>query len=311
MLDVNSVKNKQNNKLITIVGPTAIGKTSLSIDIANHFNSDILSCDSRQFYKELLIGTAPPSIEEQSQAKHYFIHNRSIIDDYSVGDYEKDAIELLDDIYKNNDKAILIGGSGLYVDAVLKGFDNFPDFPKSIRLYIQKELEEKGLIFLQEKLKDLDPEYFNIVDENNPQRVIRALEVCIGTGKTFTEFRVRKVKNRIFSPIKIGLNIDRSKLYERINLRVDLMIEAGLLEEVKSVYENRDLNSLQTVGYRELFKYLDGEFTLEFAISEIKKNTRRFAKRQLTWFNRDKEITWFDPNNKKEIIAFIESEMLK
>ncbi|MCK5782006.1 MAG: tRNA (adenosine(37)-N6)-dimethylallyltransferase MiaA [Flavobacteriales bacterium] len=297
------------NSLITIIGPTAIGKTSLSIDIANHFNCDILSCDSRQFYKELLIGTAPPSPEELSTAPHHFIHNRSIFDDYSVGDYEDDAIKLLDKIYNNNDMAILIGGSGLYVDAVLKGFDTFPELAKEIRINLQKDLDKNGLSSLQERLKLLDPEYFNIVDIQNPQRVIRALEVCIGTGKTFTEFRIRKPKQRNFDPIKIGLNIDREKLYERINLRVDLMMEAGLLLEAEKMYIHKNLNSLQTVGYRELFSYFDGSFDLDFAISEIKKNTRRFAKRQLTWFRKDKEIKWFDPKDVNDIIAFIEESI--
>jgi len=298
---------KMSNSLITIIGPTAIGKTSLSIDIANHFNCEIISCDSRQFYKELLIGTAPPTIEEQSLAKHHFIHNRSILDDYTVGEYEDDAIELLDNLYHKNDKAILIGGSGLYVDAVLKGFDEFPEIDPEIRVLLQKEMDKNGLEFLQNKLIELDIEYSKIVDIKNPQRVIRALEVCIGTGKTFTEFRVRKVKPRNFTPIKIGLNIDRDKLYDRINLRVDLMMKAGLLAEAEKMYPNKDINSLQTVGYRELFKYFDGEFTLDFAISEIKKNTRRFAKRQLTWFRKDKEIIWFDPSNKGEIIKYINS----
>ena len=297
------------NSLITIIGPTAIGKTSLSIDIANHFGCDILSCDSRQFYRELLIGTAPPSPEEQSQARHYFIHDRSIFDDYTVGDYENDAISLLDKLYTENDKAILIGGSGLYVDAVLKGFDEFPTIDTEIRIQLQKDFDEKGLQYLQERLKELDVEYFKIVDEQNPQRVIRALEVCIGTGKTFTEFRVRKTKERNFTPIKIGLNIDRDKLYERINLRVDLMMDAGLLAEAENVYPHKDFNSLQTVGYRELFRYFDGEFTLEFAVSEIKKNTRRFAKRQLTWFRKDKDIKWFDPKEKDEILKYISAQL--
>jgi tRNA dimethylallyltransferase len=299
------------NSLITIIGPTAIGKTSLSIDIANYFGCDILSCDSRQFYKELLIGTAPPSPEEQAQAKHYFIHDRSIFDDYTVGDYENDAIALLDTLYQENDKAILIGGSGLYVDAVLKGFDEFPQIDSKVRANLQQELEEKGLEYLQEKLRELDVEYSKIVDIQNPQRVIRALEVCIGTGKTFTEFRIREVKQRNFTPIKIGLNIDREKLYERINFRVDLMMEAGLLAEAKKMYPHKNINSLQTVGYRELFRYFDGEFTLDFAISEIKKNTRRFAKRQLTWFRKDEEIKWFDPKDKEDIIEYINSQLNK
>jgi tRNA dimethylallyltransferase len=299
------------NSLITIIGPTAIGKTSLSIDIANYFGCDILSCDSRQFYKELLIGTAPPSPEEQAQAKHYFIHDRSIFDDYTVGDYENDAIALLDTLYQEKDKAILIGGSGLYVDAVLKGFDEFPQIDSKVRANLQQELEEKGLEYLQEKLRELDVEYSKIVDIQNPQRVIRALEVCIGTGKTFTEFRIREVKQRNFTPIKIGLNIDREKLYERINFRVDLMMEAGLLAEAKKMYPHKNINSLQTVGYRELFRYFDGEFTLDFAISEIKKNTRRFAKRQLTWFRKDEEIKWFDPKDKEDIIFYINSQLNK
>ena len=309
VFNLNIQFHKMSNSLITIIGPTAIGKTSLSIDIANHFACDILSCDSRQFYKELLIGTAPPSAEEQTQVKHHFIHDRSIFDDYTVGDYENDAIALLDSLYQDNDKAILIGGSGLYVDAVLKGFDEFPEIDPKIRIHLQQELEEKGLEFIQEKLIELDIEYSKIVDIKNPQRVIRALEVCIGTGKTFTEFRVREVKERNFSPIKIGLNIDREKLYERINLRVDLMMDAGLLDEAEKMYPHKHINSLQTVGYRELFRYFDGEFTLDFAISEIKKNTRRFAKRQLTWFRKDKEIKWFDPSNENEIIEYIGSKL--
>jgi tRNA dimethylallyltransferase len=222
----------------------------LSINIATHFGCDILSCDSRQFYKELLIGTAPPSPEELNEARHYLIHDRSIFDDYTVGDYEKDAIERLNKIYEENDVAILIGGSGLYVDAVLKGFDEFPEIPKDVRIQLQNDFEKKGLQHIQEMLKKLDVEYSEIVDIKNPQRVIRALEVCIGTGKTFTEFRRREQKQRNFKPIKIGLNIDRNKLYERINLRVDLMMDAGLLEEARKMYPYKQINSLQTVVYR-------------------------------------------------------------
>jgi tRNA dimethylallyltransferase len=275
--------------LIVIIGPTAIGKTSLSIDIAREFACDILSCDSRQFYKELSIGTAVPDEDELAAAKHHFIHSRSIFDDYSVGDYEDDAIAKLDDIFHENEKAILIGGSGLYVDAVTKGLDYFPEIPSEVRAALNTELEQNGLEYLQDKLKKLDPIYAEEVDISNPQRIIRALEVTEFTKTPFSTYRKNNSKERNFHSIKIGLNTDREILYERINRRVDIMIEQGLIEEAKSVYEHKTLNSLQTVGYRELFRYFDGEWPLDFAIEEIKKNTRRFAKRQLTWFRKDKE----------------------
>jgi tRNA dimethylallyltransferase len=297
------------NNLIVIIGPTAIGKTSLSIDIAREFACDILSCDSRQFYKELSIGTAVPDEDELAAARHHFIHSRSIFDDYSVGDYENDAIAKLDELYIDNDNAILIGGSGLYADAVTRGLDYFPEIPTAIREKLLIEFEENGLEFIQEKLRKLDPKYAEEVDISNPQRIIRALEVTEFTKTPFSAYRKNNSKERNFKSIKIGLNTDRDILYERINRRVDIMIDQGLLDEAKAVYEHKDLNSLQTVGYRELFRYFDGEWPLDFAISEIKKNTRRFAKRQLTWFRKDKEITWFEPTQKEEIISFIKEQI--
>ncbi len=302
--------NTQNKTLITVVGPTAIGKTSLSIKLANHFNTEIISCDSRQFYKEMSIGTAVPDPDELSAAPHHFIQNRSFFEDYNVGDYEKDALQALDKLFQKHDVVIMVGGSGLYVDAVLKGFDDFPKIDSNIRVQLTEELHTKGLPYLQEKLKELDPDTYKSIAIDNPQRVTRALEVCIGTGKTYSSFKNKTKKKRNFHSLKVGLNGDREKIYERINLRVDLMIEAGLIEEAKQLYKHRDLNALQTVGYRELFSYFDGTFTKEFAIEEIKKNTRRFAKRQLTWFRRDQETIWFDfQSNIKEIIKTVEEKL--
>lgn len=300
----------QNKTLITVVGPTAIGKTSLSIQLAQHFNTEIISCDSRQFYKEMEIGTAVPEPHELSAAPHHFIQNRSIFEDYNVGDYEKDALHSLNALFQRHDVVIMVGGSGLYVDAVLKGFDDFPKIDPKIRTNLTEELETKGLLYLQEKLKVLDPETYNSIALDNPQRVTRALEVCIGSGKPYSSFKNKAKKKREFNSIKVGLNGDREKIYERINLRVDLMVKAGLLEEAKKLYEHRKLNALQTVGYRELFSYFDGDITLEFAIEEIKKNTRRFAKRQLTWFRRDPDTIWFDfQSDINQLIKTIEEKL--
>lgn len=284
----------QENTLITIVGATAIGKTALSIKLAQYFNCDIISCDSRQFYKETTIGTAVPDSDELSAAPHHFIQNRSIFDDYSVGQFEKDALAKLEELFHKNTIQIMVGGSGLYVDAVLKGLDYFPDVDPDIRRKLTTELEEKGINFLQQKLKELDPESFNTIAIDNPHRLIRALEICIGSGNTYSSYKSKPKTPRNFNSIKIGLTADREIMYDRINRRVDIMMANGLLEEAKEVYPHKHLNALQTVGYRELFDYFDGNFTKEFAISEIKKNTRRFAKRQGTWFRKDKEILWFD-----------------
>ena len=282
------------NTLITIVGPTAIGKTALSIKLANHFKSDIISCDSRQFFKEMTIGTAVPSADELSAAKHHFIQNRSIFDAYNVGEFERDALAKLEDLFLKNPIQIMVGGSGLYVDAVLQGLDYFPEVNPKIREDLTKELEEKGIESLQEKLQKLDIETYNTIALENPHRIMRALEICIGSGKTYSEFKNKPKEPRNFNVIKVGLTADREIIYNRINQRVDLMIENGLVEEAQNLHQHKDLNALQTVGYRELFSFFDDEFTKEFAIAEIKKNTRRFAKRQITWFKRDEKTLWFD-----------------
>jgi tRNA dimethylallyltransferase len=296
-------------QLITIVGPTAIGKTALSIKLAQQFNAPILSCDSRQFYKETRIGTAVPSKEEQSQAPHYFIQDRSIFNAYNVGQFERDALQKLDELFKIHDIIIMVGGSGLYVDAVLKGLDYFPDISSEIRTKLNKELEENGLIYLQEQLKSLDIETFESIAIDNPHRVIRALEICIGSGKTYSSFKNKPKEPRNFHSIKIGIKAEREIIYNRINQRVDIMIQEGLLKEAKLVYPHREVNALQTVGYRELFSYFDGDFTLDFAISEIKKNTRRFAKRQMTWFKKDTDTVWFDYlKDSKKIIETLQQK---
>ena len=302
--------NQTKNTLITIVGPTAIGKTALSIELAKHFNADIISCDSRQFYKEMTIGTAVPEKHELAAAKHHFIQNRSVFEDYNVGDFEKDALKKLDELFKKNAIQIMVGGSGLYVDAVLKGLDYFPKVDKTIREKLNKTLEEKGLTHLQDQLKALDIETYNNIAIDNPQRVIRALEICIGTETPYSTYKNKPKTKRNFNSIKIGLTADRDIIYNRINQRVDLMMANGLLDEAKSLYEFKHLNALQTVGYRELFSFFNGEFDKDFAISEIKKNTRRFAKRQLTWFRKDDAIIWFDfKTNKNEILKELNNKI--
>ena len=292
--------------LITIIGPTAIGKTSLSIEIAKHFNTEIISADSRQFFKEMAIGTAVPSKEELTEVKHHFTQNISIHENYSVGQFEKDAIAKLNSLFINNNILVMVGGSGLYVDAVLKGLDDFPEVDKQIREGLKLKLENEGLIALQEQFKKLDTETYHKIDIENHQRVIRALEICIGTGNPFSSFITDKTAQRNFTPIKIGLSADRKIIYDRINQRVDNMLTDGLLDEAKKLHQFKELNALQTVGYKELFEYFDANFELDFAISEIKKNTRRFAKRQLTWYRKDSDIQWFDfQENNKNIIQYI------
>lgn len=283
-----------NKNLIVVVGPTAIGKTSLSITLAKYFDCEIVSADSRQFYKEMCIGTAVPSTKELKQAKHHFIQHKSIKDEYSVGDFEKDALAKLTELFKHKNYAILIGGSGLYVNAVTNGLDNFPETDIEIRKKLQEEYTNTGIENLQLQLKALDPEYYKKVDLSNTHRVMRALEVCISSGFPYSAFLTKPKKKRPFHIIKIGITADREIIYERINTRVDLMIEEGLIDEAKTLYNFKVLNALNTVGYKEIFKYLDSDWDIDFAISEIKKNTRRFAKRQLTWFKKDADIKWFD-----------------
>ena len=303
-------------KLITIIGPTAIGKTSMSIALAQHFNCEIISCDSRQFFKEMKIGTAVPCDLELSQAKHYFIQNKSIFDNYTVGDFEREAIAKLDELFETNDYTILVGGSGLYVDAILKGFDAFPEIEKSVRSAIQEKFDEFGIEYLQQKLQELDSKYYHSISiENpqtlqNPQRMMRFVEVCIGSGKPYSSFLNKEKNLRNFTPIIIGLEADRKIIYDRINQRVDIMMNEGLLQEAEKLYPNKTLNALQTVGYRELFQYFDNEISLDFAIEEIKKNTRRFSKRQMTWFKRTENVTWFDfKTNPKDIFEFIKEKI--
>lgn len=299
-----------NNTLITIVGPTAIGKTALSIQLAKAFQSEIISCDSRQFFKEMTIGTAVPDLVELASAKHHFIQDRSIFDTYNVGEFERDALKKLDNLFKKNSIQVMVGGSGLYVDAVLKGLDYFPKVAIEIREDLQNQLEKNGLEPLQKQLKKLDIETYNTIALDNPHRVMRALEVCIGSGTPYATFKNKPKKKRNFKSIKIGLKADREIIYNRINQRVDIMLENGLLEEAKNLYKHKNLNALQTVGFRELFSYFDGDFTKEFAISEIKKNTRRFAKRQLTWFKRDTDTLWFDYKTDVETIIALISDKI-
>lgn len=303
-----------NNYLITIIGPTAIGKTSLSIALAQHFKCDIISCDSRQFFKEMKIGTAVPSDEELASATHHFIQNKSIFDNYSVGDFEKEAIAKLDELFLKNNVQIMVGGSGLYVDAVLKGFDDFPDIDEEVRTKINADFEQFGIDYLQQKLKELDTDYFQkLLTENpqtlqNPQRMKRFVEVCLGTGKPYSSFIGQKKNQRNFTPIIIGLEAEREMMYNRINQRVDIMINEGLLKEAENLFPNKNLNALQTVGYRELFDFFEGKTSLEFAIDQIKMNTRRFAKRQITWFKRTENTVWFDYlTNRYEIIKYTEN----
>ena len=292
-------------KVIFIVGPTAIGKTALSIDLAKTLKTEIISCDSRQFYKELKIGSAPPSKKALSEVKHHFIHNLSVTDDYNAGQFEIDAMELIEKLHQTNDTIIVIGGSGLYIDSICKGFDALPEIPKITRNKINLEYDKRGVIWLQKQVERIDPEFYKTCDTNNPQRLLRALEVFKETGRKFSSFKSNRTKVRKFKIIKIGLNIERSILYERINKRVDVMIENGLLEEVSSLLKFQHKNALQTVGYKEIFAFLNNECSLQTAVEYIKQNTRRFAKRQLTWFRKDKEINWFEPDQLIEIQKLI------
>lgn len=295
--------------LVVITGPTGIGKTEVSIQIARHFNTEIISADSRQIFKELQIGTAVPSKKELATVKHHFIQSHSIEENYNASRYETEALNLMLELFKKNDVLLLVGGSMLYIDAICKGIDVMPDADPEIRASLKKQLTDEGLESLRLQLKTLDPEYYKTVDLKNPNRIIHALEISIQTGKPYSSFRSNTPKERPFRIQKIALNCDRQVLHKRINLRVDKMLEAGLEDEARSVYYKNDLNALNTVGYQELFAYFNGEISREKAIELIKRNSRRYARKQITWFRRDETVKWFEPTESKEIIAWLESQM--
>ena len=288
--------------LLSVVGPTAIGKTSLAIALAQYFQTEIISCDSRQFFKEMSIGTAVPSVEELLTVPHHFIQHRSIFDTYSVGDFEREAISLLSELFQKHQVVVMVGGSGLYANAVWYGLDDFPEVDESIRITLNTQYETQGLAFLQEKLRTLDPLQYNQMDVQNPQRTIRALEVCLASGRPYSSFLSQKQIQRPFENLMIGLTAPRDLVYQRINDRVEQMLEAGLLIEAQKLLSLKHLNALQTVGYRELFDFLEGKTSLEVAVEEIKKNTRRLGKRQYTWFNKNEQIHWFDCQSSVETI---------
>lgn len=294
--------------LIVITGPTAVGKTQLCLDIARHFNIPVINADSRQIYKELSIGTAKPTEKEIQDIKHYFVDTLSLQDYYSASIFEQQVLELLDNLFLENDYALMSGGSMMYIDAVCDGIDDIPTIDDATRETMKRRLKDEGLERLVEELHRLDPEYYAIVDRQNPKRVVHALEICTMTGKTYTSFRKKVKKERPFKIVKIGLNRDREELYGRINARVDQMMKEGLLNEARNVYQLKDLNALNTVGYKELFKYIEGIWSLDEAVERIKGNTRRYARKQLTWYKKDPMIRWFHPNQREEIINYILSE---
>jgi tRNA dimethylallyltransferase len=292
-------------KLFIILGPTASGKTALSILLAEKLSTEIISCDSRQFYKELKIGAAPPSKEQLQKIKHHFIQHLSIKDNYNTGQYEEDAIKKISSLFKTYDNLILVGGSGLYIDAICNGLDNIPKTPEEIRDRINNEFTEKGITWLQEKIKHIDVDFYKKSDINNPQRLKRCLEVYQNTGEKLSSFYKKEKIKRDFKIIKIGISTERENLYNRINQRVDQMVKSGLIDEAKKLFQFHKFNALNTVGYKELFDFFDNKLDKETAIEEIKKNSRRLSKRQMTWFKRDKQINWFKINQENEIIKFI------
>ena len=292
------------NTLVVITGPTAVGKTALTIELARHYHTPVINADSRQIYRELRIGTAAPSEEQLQQAKHYFVGNKSIHDYYNAAMYEQDVLQVLKG--EPSDTNILSGGSMMYIDAVCNGIDDIPTVREDIREEMKRRYEEEGLEALCEDLRRLDPEHYAIVDRQNYRRVIHALEICYQTGRTYTSFRTQSKKERPFRIVKIGLNRDRDELYNRINARVDAMMEQGLLHEAESLYDQRQLDALNTVGYKEMFDYIDGRWSLDEAVERMKGNTRRYARKQLTWFKRDEEVRWFHPDQIDEILNYIE-----
>lgn len=295
--------------LIVLIGPTGVGKTELSLRIAEHFKTHIISSDSRQLYADLKIGTAAPTPEQLRRVPHHFVGTLQLTDYYSAAQYESEVLAVLDDLFKQHNVVLLTGGSMMYVDAICKGIDDIPTVDAQTRELMLQRYEQEGLEQMCAELQLLDPEYYKTVDLKNPKRVIHALEICYMTGKTYTSFRTQQKKERPFHIIKIGLTRDRAELYERINRRVDLMMEEGLLEEAKAVYPYRHLNSLNTVGYKEIFKYLDGEWELPFAIEKIKQNSRIYSRKQMTWFKRDTDILWFHLDQEEEILACLHSKI--
>lgn len=304
---MNSVKNKK--YLLVLLGPTGVGKTEISLNIAEFYGCPIVSSDSRQFYRELKIGTAAPNDDQLSRVKHYLIGSHSIFDEYNAGQYELDVIDLLKNLFLENDVVLLVGGSMMYIDAVCNGIDDIPNVDAKTREFWKREYEEKGLEYIQNELLRLDPKHYQEVDLQNYKRVMHALEICTITGKPYSDVRTGIRKTRDFDIVKIGFNRPRPELYDRINQRVEIMMEEGLLEEAKHFFEFRHLNTLNTVGYKEIYDFLDGKWPLDFAVNMIQQDSRRYAKRQLTWFNRDKEIQWFHPDNENEIFEYLQSKI--
>ena len=302
------VENQTGKNLVVIVGPTGIGKTDVSIEVSKQLNTEIISCDSRQMYRELKIGTAAPEAEQLNAVPHHFIGNLSIHDYYNASEFEFQTLNLLEGLFQKSNFAVMTGGSGLYVDAVVKGIDDLPTIDPDIRKMFLEKLGNEGLASLKSRLKEIDPDYYEIADLNNSKRILKALEVYEMTGKPYSTFRTKNIKQRPFHVIQIGLTMDREKLYERINLRVDKMLEAGLVEEAKNYYPYKHLNSLNTVGYKELYGHFDGNYDFDEAIRLIKRNSRRYAKRQFTWFKRDASIQWFEPHELEKIIMHIQEQ---
>jgi len=295
------------NSLIVVLGPTASGKTELGVKLAEKLNTEIISADSRQIYKELKIGSAPPDADQLNRIKHHFVGHKSIHDYFNASMFEMDVLSILPGLFEKYDEALLVGGSGMYIDAVCSGIDDIPTVDPLIRQKLQEQYQNEGIESLRIQLKMLDPKYYDMVDLRNPNRILKGLEISIMTSKPYSSFLTRKKKSRDFSILKIGINLNRDELYVRINKRVDQMMDQGLLEEARNLYPLKELNALNTVGYKELFSYFDGSISLVEAVELIKRNTRRFAKRQVTWFQRDSEITWFNPKKENEILEFVKN----
>lgn len=309
MATIATMMSSKRGTLIVVVGPTGSGKSALAVTLAQHYDAPVISTDSRQFFRGLAIGTAQPTAEELAAAKHYFIADREVEDDNNCGKYETEALTLLDELFQQHDYVVAVGGSGLYIQALCEGMDNLPEGDDELRSELKARLETEGLESLAMQLRELDPSYADVVDLQNPARVMRALEVCLTTGRPYSELRSGERRERPFNIVKVGTDMPRDVLYERINRRVDMMVEQGLIEEARTMYPKRHLNALQTVGYRELFDHFDGKCTMDEAIELVKRNSRRYAKRQMTWFRRDAEIGWFSPNDINSIVAFIDGKL--